>query len=77
MRKVFVALACVAFVASMTSCKKDCKCSGTYKIDMYGFSQEITVPEFSVGEMSKKDCENYEYSAGIAGATYSLTCKSE
>ena len=47
MKKLILAVACVAFVASMTSCKKDCTCT-----DKTG-----TIPAQVHEGLSKDDCE--------------------
>ncbi|MDL2296347.1 hypothetical protein LJC68_04245 [Bacteroidales bacterium OttesenSCG-928-B11] len=71
MKKVFLALACVAFIATATSCKKNCICTASEG----GISMDL-----SVGEMSKKDCEDLT-SFTVAGVTVEVgdmyTCKPE
>ena len=65
MKKLVLAVACVAFVASMTSCKKDCTC--TTKVE--GFTDVKT----TTAGVAKKDCE----AMSVKTATGSVTCVSE
>ena len=76
MKKAFLVVACVCFVVAATSCKKDCVCSGKATIE--GLAS-VTIPEQSVGEMSKSDCESYKYEAkGFpAEAKIEVTCTSK
>lgn len=41
MKKVFLALACVAFVASMTSCKKNCVCRDSSDNLLYDYGTTL------------------------------------
>lgn len=66
MKKVFLAVACIAFVASMASCKKDCRCIS--KLD------GIETSNMVVGQMSKSDCEAYKMATAV-GVTFE--CKAE
>ncbi len=74
MKKLLAVVAVVAVGFAFTSCKKDCVCSGTVKIDGL---PDITVPETPVGEMSTSDCKAYNYDYGTPGAKADITCKSK
>jgi hypothetical protein len=82
MKKVFLVLCVAAIGFAFTSCKKDCVCSGSYKIEIDGIDPiEYTLPATSVGEMKVSDCESYDwkYDGATPGATvtYDITCKAE
>ncbi|MDR2979678.1 MAG: hypothetical protein LBV02_04470 [Bacteroidales bacterium] len=64
MKKVFLAVACIAFVASMASCKKDCTCT----------TKGPGIPDASVTStgVSKKDCE----AASVTVGEMKTTCVS-
>jgi len=82
MKKLFLVLGVAAVCFCATSCKKDCKCSGTIKSTVLGVTSESTLPPTSVGEMSSSACNAYEYKSpglSVPGAevVYDVKCKVE
>ena len=82
MKKLLVVLGVVAFGFAFTSCKKDCKCSGTVKMEAEGMDPMEQKIDFTTPDkMSKSDCESYvyKYDAAIPGATVTsdVKCKAE
>ncbi len=58
MKKVFLTLACVAFLAAIsTSCVKSCYCTFDGADEMYA------------GEMTSAQCSAYETTASLTGQT--------
>ena len=80
MKKVFLVLCVVAIGFAFTSCKKDCKCSGSYEYTLLDEPYKIEIPEYSAGELKKADCEAVTFTlpAGLPDdVKLTFTCKSE
>jgi len=82
MKKVLVVVVAIAVGFAFTSCKKNCNCSGSYKVDVAGMpTQEYTLASTSIGQMSKTECESYKYDPQVtvpgATVTADIKCKSE
>jgi len=81
MKKLFVVLVAVAFCFAAISCKRECKCVGTYEAKKDGVVVEEGKIDHIAGQMTQSDCKKFEYipyfeDPGVTVTMY-ITCTSE
>lgn len=71
MKKVFLAVATIAFVFAMTSCDKKCTCK------QYVNGSVVAEQEYTIDKDSNKKCSDYAGSAlvGESGHETGVVCK--